>query len=55
MGLVVATAIGLILWLILWALGVKAFDAFFLTAVIVLLTSMARVLLPALQGRRSAR
>ena len=36
MGLVLATAAGLVVWIILWAIGVKAFDAFLITLVIVL-------------------
>ena len=31
MGLVVATTAGLVVWLVLWALGVKAIDAFMIT------------------------
>ncbi len=31
MGVIVATTAGLILWLVMWALGVKAFDAFMIT------------------------
>ena len=37
MDLVVAPIAGLVLWLVLWALGVKAFDAFLITIVIVLI------------------
>ena len=35
MGLVLATTIGLVIWLVLWALGLKAIDAFMITLVIV--------------------
>lgn len=52
MGLVVATAAGLVLWIILWAIGLKAFDAFLITLVIVLLTQVVRGLMPYMQGRR---
>ena len=31
MGLVVATTVGLVIWIVMWALGVKAFDAFMIT------------------------
>ena len=37
MGLVVTVTAGLILWIVLWALGSKGFDAFLLTALIILL------------------
>ena len=52
MGLVVATAAGLVLWIILWAIGLKAFDAFLITLVIVLLTQVVRGLMPHKPGRR---
>jgi Mn2+/Fe2+ NRAMP family transporter len=52
MALVVATTTGLVIWIVLWAIGFKAFDAFLITLVIVLLTSVARSLTPHLPGRR---
>jgi hypothetical protein len=52
MSLVIATAVGLVLWIILWAIGLKAFDAFLLTLLIVLLTAVGRVLLLYIPGRR---
>ena len=54
MGLVVATTFGLIVWLIMWALGVKAFDAFMITVLVVLVGATMRILLPYLPGRRDA-
>jgi hypothetical protein len=50
--LVIATAVGLVLWIILWAIGLKAFDAFLLTLLIVLLTAVGRVVLLYIPGRR---
>jgi hypothetical protein len=52
MGLVVATTFGLVIWLVMWALGVKALDAFLITALIVLLGAAARMLAPYLPGNR---
>ena len=52
MGLVVATTIGLVIWIVMWALGVKAFDAFLITVVIVLLGATARMIAPHLPGKR---
>jgi hypothetical protein len=52
MGLIAATAAGLVVWIILWALGLKAFDAFLVTLVIVLLTQVFRGLMPHMPGRR---
>ncbi len=51
MGLVVATTIGLCVWIVGWAIGWKAMDAFLLTTVIVLLGATARILVPYLPGR----
>ena len=53
MGLVAATATGLIIWVILWAIGLKAFDAFLIVLLIVLLTAVGRSLTAYLPGRRS--
>jgi hypothetical protein len=52
MGLVVATTFGLVVWLVLWALGVKAIDSFMITVVVVLLGATARMLAPYLPGNR---
>ncbi|MDP9385488.1 MAG: hypothetical protein M3P50_09680 [Actinomycetota bacterium] len=52
MGLLLATMFGLALWLVLWALNVKAFDAFMLTLLIVLGAACARIIAPFLPGNR---
>jgi hypothetical protein len=52
MGLVVATTFGLIVWLVLWALGIKAFDAFMITVLIALVAVTLRMLAPYLPGNR---
>jgi hypothetical protein len=52
MGLVVATTFGLVIWLVMWALGVKALDAFIITVLIVLVGATARMLAPYLPGNR---
>jgi hypothetical protein len=54
MGLVVATTFGLVVWIVMWALGVKAFDAFLITVLVVLVGATARILLPYLPGNRDA-
>ena len=43
MGLLVATTVALILWIGLWATGVKAFDAFMLSTAIVVVAATARI------------
>jgi hypothetical protein len=54
MGLVVATTFGLIVWLVLWALGIKAFDAFMITVLVALVAATVRMLAPYLPGNRDA-
>lgn len=51
MGFVFTVTAGLILWIVMWALGSKALDAFMITIVIVLLGATARMLVPFLPGR----
>jgi hypothetical protein len=52
MGLVLATTFGLCLWVALWAIGAKAFDAFMITIAIVMLAATARIFSPYLPGNR---
>jgi hypothetical protein len=50
--IVVATTIGLMIWIVLWAIGAKAFDAFMITVLIALVAATVRMLLPYLPGNR---
>jgi hypothetical protein len=50
MGLVVATTIGLVAWVTLWAIGAKSFDAFLLTGAIVVLAATVHILRRFLPG-----
>jgi hypothetical protein len=52
MGVVLATTFGLIIWLVLWAIGAKAFDAFMITVLIALVAVTLRMLAPYLPGNR---
>jgi hypothetical protein len=52
MGLVVAITGGLIVWIVLWALGAKGFDAFMLAAAIMLGGACMRILSGYRPGRR---
>jgi hypothetical protein len=51
MGLVIATTFGLCIWVVLWAIGWSALDAFLVTTVIITLGAAARLLNPYLPGR----
>ena len=54
MGLVYTATFGLIVWLVLWALGIKAIDGFMITLLLVLFAIIARMLAPLLPGNRDA-
>jgi len=51
MGLVLGTTFAMILWVVLWAIGFKSFDAFLVAMVIVTLGATGRILKPYLPGR----
>jgi uncharacterized membrane protein len=55
MGVLVALTTGLVIWICAWALGVKSFDAFMVTAFLVVLAATARIAAPYVEqqlGRR---
>jgi hypothetical protein len=53
MGLVLTATAGLIVWIVLWALGAKGFDAFLIATVIILIGASLKILASYLPGRRS--
>jgi hypothetical protein len=53
MGLILTVTSGLIVWVVLWALGAKGFDAFLLAAAIILVGACAKIVSGYLPGRRS--
>ena len=52
MALLVATIVGLLTWIVLWSLGAKGFDAFMVTALILVIGATLHMLVPYLPGRR---
>ena len=48
MGLVVATTVGLVIWIVMWALGIKALDAFMITVLLILVGATMRIIAPVL-------
>ncbi|HEV3228252.1 MAG TPA: hypothetical protein VGY97_02160 [Solirubrobacteraceae bacterium] len=48
--LLIATVIGLAAWIVLWALGAKGFDAFMITATVVIIGATVRMVIPFLPG-----
>jgi len=51
--LLVAWMFSLVLWIVLWALGAKAFDAFMLVIVIMITAAAAHIALPSLPGKKT--
>ena len=49
MALLVTLTVGLVWWITAWALGIKAFDAFMLTAFMVVIAATARIYGPYLR------
>jgi hypothetical protein len=53
MGFIITVTTGLVAWIVLWAIGVKGFDAFMLATVIILVGASLRILSGYLPSRRS--
>jgi hypothetical protein len=53
MGLILTVTSGLIVWIVLWALGTKGFDSFLLATAIILVGASMKILSGYLPGRRS--
>jgi hypothetical protein len=51
MGLLLATVTGLVVWIVLWAIGAKAFDAWMVGVAIVLIAATTRIVAKYLPGR----
>jgi hypothetical protein len=52
MGVLLTLIAGLVVWVVLWAIGAKAFDAFLLTLVMLVIAAAVRLLVPFLPGNR---
>jgi hypothetical protein len=46
--------VSLVLWIVLWAIGVKAFDAMMLVVVIMVGAVVAHIVIPFLPGNRES-
>ena len=51
MQVIVALTVGLVIWIVLWALGVKSFDAFMITILLVVSAATARIAEPFVRDR----
>ncbi len=52
MGLLLTTIAGLIVWIVLWAIEVKSFDAFMITVGMIVVAATMRMVAPYLPGNR---
>ena len=52
MGLVLATTFAMLLWIVLWAVEIKAIDGFMIAITIITLAATVRILKPYLPRRR---
>jgi hypothetical protein len=52
MGLYLTTIVALVVWVVLWAVGVKSFDALLISMLMVLIAATARIFAPFLPGNR---
>ncbi len=52
MGLVLTVTAGLVVWVVLWALGAKGFDAFMLATLVIVIGATVKILSGYLPGRR---
>jgi hypothetical protein len=52
MGLLLTVIAGLVVWIVLWAIGVKGFDSFLLAVVMIVIAAAMRLVWPFLPGNR---
>jgi hypothetical protein len=55
MGLLLTLITGLVIWIVLWATGVKGFDSFMITIVLLLLAVAMHIVWPFLPGNQRSR
>lgn len=51
MGTVAAFAVGLVAWIVLWSLGAKAFDAFLIPVLFLVVAATGRIVYPYVRER----
>ena len=52
MGVLLTLIAGLVVWIVLWAIGAKSFDAFMITLVMLIVAAAAHLIWPTLPGNR---
>ena len=53
MGVLLTLIAGLVVWIVLWAIGAKSFDAFLITIVMLIVAAAAHLIWPTLPGNRN--
>ena len=53
MGVLLTLIAGLVVWIVLWAIGAKSFDAFLITIVMLIVAAAAHIIWPTLPGNRN--
>jgi hypothetical protein len=53
MGILVTLIAGLVVWIVLWAFGIKSIDAFMITLAMLIVAVAGRILSPFLPGNRT--
>jgi hypothetical protein len=52
MGVLLTLIAGLVVWVVLWAIGAKALDAFLITLLMLVVAAAVRLIVPYLPGNR---
>jgi hypothetical protein len=52
MGVLLTLIAGLVVWIVLWAMGARAFDAVMITAVMLVIAAAVRLVMPYMPGNR---
>ncbi len=53
MGVLLTLTAGLVVWIVLWSIGAKSFDAFLITIVMLIVAAAAHIIWPTLPGNRN--
>jgi hypothetical protein len=53
MGVLLTLIAGLVVWIVLWAIGTKSLDAILITLLMLVIAAAVRMLTPHLPGRRT--
>jgi hypothetical protein len=55
MGVLLTLIAGLVVWIVLWAMGARAFDAIMITTIMLVIAAAVRLVVPYLPGNRRNR